>query len=77
MTTIHAILQLNLPDQLRGRVMSIHGLAWELMPVGGIIAGVIAEVNGAPSAVAFGGAMVAGMALVVAIFLPSIRRLEQ
>jgi MFS family permease len=77
MTTIHTILQLNLPDQLRGRVMSIHGLAWELMPVGGMIAGVIAEVGGAPSAVALGGAMVAGMALVVAVFLPSIRRLEQ
>jgi MFS family permease len=77
MTTIHAILQVNLPDQLRGRVMGIHGLAWELMPVGGMIGGVIAEVSGAPSAVAFGGAMVAGMALVVAIFLPSIRRLEQ
>ena len=77
MTTIHAILQVNLPDQLRGRVMGIHGLAWELMPVGGMIAGVIAEVSGAPSAVAVGGAMVAGMALVVAICLPSIRRLEQ
>jgi MFS family permease len=77
MTTIHTILQLNLPDQLRGRVMSIHGLAWELMPVGGMIAGVIAEVSSAPSAVALGGAMVGGMALVVAICLPRIRRLEQ
>ena len=77
MTTIYAILQVNLPDQLRGRVMGIHGLAWELMPVGGMIGGVIAEVSGAPSAVAFGGTMVAGMALLVAIFLPSIRRLEQ
>lgn len=77
MTTIHAILQVNLPDQLRGRVMGIHGLAWELMPVGGMIGGVIAEVSGAPAAVAFGGVMVAGMALAVTIFLPSIRRLEQ
>jgi hypothetical protein len=77
MTTIHTILQVNLPDELRGRVMGIHGLAWELMPVGGMIGGLIAEVSGAPSAVAFGGAMVAGMALLVAIFLPSIRRLEQ
>jgi MFS family permease len=77
MTTIHTILQVNLPDQLRGRVMGIHGLAWELMPVGGMIGGVIAEVSGAPAAVAFGGVMVAGMALAVALFLPSIRRLEQ
>ncbi len=77
MTTIHTILQLNLPDQLRGRVMGIHGLAWELMPVGGMIAGAIAEIASAPIAVAFGGLMVGGMALVVAICLPSIRRLEQ
>ncbi|MEX0803633.1 MAG: MFS transporter [Candidatus Binatia bacterium] len=77
MTTIHAVLQVNLPDRLRGRVMGIHGLAWELMPVGGMIAGAIAEFGGAPSAVVVGGAMVAGMALMVAIFLPSIRRLEQ
>src|ERR671912_2760638 len=55
MTTIHAILQVNLPDQLRGRVMGIHGLAWELMPVGGMIGGGIAEVSGAPSAGAFWG----------------------
>ena len=77
MTTIHAVLQVNLPDRLRGRVMGIHGLAWELMPVGGMIAGAIAEFGSAPSAVVVGGAMVAGMALMVAIFLPSIRRLEQ
>ena len=66
MTTISTILQMNLPDQLRGRVMSIYGLAWELMPVGGIIAGAIAEYAGAPTAVGFGGFMVAGMAVAVA-----------
>lgn len=77
MTTISAILQVSLPDQLRGRVMGIHGLAWELMPVGGMIAGAIAEFSSAPIAVGFGGAMVGGMALAVAIMLPRIRRLEQ
>src|SRR5262249_19896436 len=30
-TVINAILQVNLPDQLRGRVMGIYGLTWELM----------------------------------------------
>lgn len=77
MTTIHAILQMNLPNELRGRVMGIHGLAWELMPIGGLISGAIAEFAGAPIAVAFGGLMVGGMAFVVAIALPTIRRLEQ
>ena len=52
MTTISTILQVNLPNQLRGRVMSIYGLAWELMPVGGMIAGAIAEFAGAQFAVA-------------------------
>jgi MFS family permease len=77
MTIISAVLQVNLPNELRGRVMGIYGLTWELMPVGGMIAGAIAEFAGAPMAVGFGGFMVAGMAIAVAIFLPSIRRLEQ
>ena len=77
MTTIHAILQMNLPNELRGRVMGIHGLAWELMPIGGLIAGAIAEFASAPTAVAFGGLMVGGMAFVVAVAMPTIRRLQQ
>ena len=77
MTTINAVLQLNLPDQLRGRVMGIYGLAWELMPVGGMVFGGIAEFAGAPVAVAIGGACVASMALAVAIFLPNVRQLEE
>jgi len=77
MTTIHAILQMNLPNELRGRVMGIHGLAWELMPIGGLIAGAIAEFAGAPAAVSLGGIMVGGMAIVVGLLMPRIRRLEQ
>ena len=76
-TMINAILQVNLPDQLRGRVMGIYGLTWELMPVGGLIAGAIAEYAGAPAAVVVGGAFVAVMALAIAIFSPNMRRLEQ
>ena len=76
-TMINAILQVNLPDQLRGRVMGIYGLTWELMPVGGLIAGAIAEYAGAPAAVVVGGAFVAVMALGIAIFSPNMRRLEQ
>jgi len=77
MTIINAILQVNLPNELRGRVMGIYGLTWELMPVGGMIAGAVAEFAGAPVAVGIGGFLVAGMALWVAFFLPEVRRLEQ
>ena len=77
MTTVSTVLQVNLPNELRGRVMGIYGLVWELMPVGGMIAGGIAEVAGAPIAVGIGGVMVAAMALAVSVFYPSIRRLEE
>jgi hypothetical protein len=77
MTTISTVLQVNLPNELRGRVMGIYGLVWELMPVGGMIAGAVAEYAGAPFAVGLGGALVTAMALVVAAFYPRIRRLEQ
>jgi MFS family permease len=75
MTTISTVLQIELPNELRGRVMGIYGLAWELMPVGGMIAGGLAEFAGAPMAVGFGGFMVAAMALFVTVRHPGIRRL--
>ncbi|MCH7915658.1 MAG: MFS transporter [Deltaproteobacteria bacterium] len=77
MTTINSILQLNLPDSLRGRVMSIYGLTYDLTPMGGIISGTIAEYAGAPVAVAIGGIMVLVMASSVAAYLPRVRQLEQ
>ena len=77
MTIISTILQINLPNELRGRVMGIHGLVWDLMPVGGTIAGAIAEFTGASIAVGFGGFLVVGMAVLVALCRPRIRRLEQ
>jgi MFS family permease len=62
-TAINTVLQLNLPEQLRGRVMGVHGLTWDLMPVGGMVAGTIAEFAGAPAAVAVGALFVAGLGL--------------
>jgi MFS family permease len=76
MTIITTVLQLKLPDHLRGRVMSIYGLTWDLTPAGGIISGAVAEYAGAPVAVAIGGLMVTAMALMVAVYLPRVRQLE-
>jgi MFS family permease len=76
MTTISTILQLKLPDQFRGRVMGIFGLTWDLMPVGGAVAGTMAEYTGAPVAVAFGGFWVMAMALWVVLRLPGVREVE-
>lgn len=76
LTTIGSVLQLHLPDQLRGRVMAIYGLTWSLMPLGGAIAGAIAEFAGAPVAVAICGFLVTVTALAVAAGVPRVRRLE-
>ncbi len=76
-TTINTLLQLNVPEQLRGRVMGIYGLTWDLMPAGGAILGTIAEFAGAPIAVALGGFLVSGMALSVALYSPRLRQLKQ
>ncbi len=75
MTTISTVLQTHLPNDLRGRVMGIHGLSFSLQPLGGTVAGAIAEQAGVPFAVAAGGACVALMAVAIAIFLPRVRRI--
>jgi MFS family permease len=76
MTIINTTLQLNLPEQLRGRVMGIFGLTWDLMPVGGMISGTVAELAGAPAAVALGGVMVAGLAVAILAFKPGLKHID-
>jgi MFS family permease len=75
MTTITAALQLNVPEELRGRVMGVWGLTWSLVPLGGTIAGTIAEFAGAPAAVMLGGALVVALAVTIGIMLPKVRTL--
>ena len=53
-------LQLLVPDGLRGRVMGVWGLTWFLSSAGGFVAASIAELLGAPFAVALGALAVAG-----------------
>ncbi len=71
MTTAQTLLQLQLDDVYRGRVMAVHGLQWSFMPLGGLIAGTIAEVTGPSFAVGFGG-----MAVIVLTLLIGLRRPE-
>lgn len=75
-TSINTTLQMQLPDEFRGRVMGIYGLTWSLTPLGGTISGTIAEFAGVPFAIGLGGFLVANMALSVAAFLPRVRNLQ-
>jgi len=70
LTQVSTFLQQKVPDHLRGRVMSLYALCWNLLPLGGLLGGVLAAAVDARFAVLFGGVMVAANAL---IFLMSRR----
>jgi MFS family permease len=76
MTTINTSIQMMLPNEYRGRVMGLWGLAWSLMPLGGTISGAIAEQAGAPFAIGLGATLVALLPLLAAIALPRLRNLD-
>jgi len=62
LTHVTTIIQQAVPDQLRGRVLSLYSLCWNLLPLGGLLAGVLAAAVDARFAVLVGGAMVAANA---------------
>jgi MFS family permease len=70
------MLQLIVPDELRGRVMSLYMLDRGIMPVGALFAGTTAHFVGAPLTVAIMGGIVMVLALLVAWWVPAIRTLE-
>lgn len=75
MATTNTMLQLIVPDHLRGRVMSIYALDRGLMPAGALLAGISAHFVGAPATVSFMGAIVILMAALVAWLAPVVRGL--
>lgn len=65
LTQVSTHLQQAVPDHLRGRVMSLYALCWNLLPLGGLLGGILAAAVDARFAVLVGGAMVAANALVL------------
>ena len=76
LASTNTLLQLIVPDELRGRVMSLYMLDRGFMPAGALFAGVSAHFIGAPSTVATMGAIVIVLALIVAWRVPALRVLE-
>jgi predicted MFS family arabinose efflux permease len=65
------------PDDLRGRVMSIYMLIFQgLFPLGSLLAGAIAETAGAPIGAAFGGVVGLLAALLWFWRAPFVRKLD-
>jgi MFS family permease len=65
MTSTNTMLMLTVPDELRGRVMSLHtALFLGILPVGGVVLGTLADRMGVAPVLALGGATVVVGALV-------------
>lgn len=76
MTNANTTIQLIVPNELRGRVMSIWTLvSFGMMPIGSLIFGAIAQVGGAPLALGLGGSLCGIVAVAMALFSTTLRLL--
>ena len=75
MVTGQSILQAEVPNDLRGRVMGLYGLTWSLMPLGGMLGGTVATFAGEQITVGLSGLIVACFAIYIFVTFPQIRRL--
>ncbi len=58
-TALQASMQILVPDHIRGRVMGLYGMTYNIRPLGGMQAGALAGLVTAPFAIAIGGLAVA------------------
>jgi MFS family permease len=65
LTQVTTLMQEKVPDRLRGRVLSLYSLCWNLLPLGGLLGGALAAAVDARFAVLVGGAMVTANALLL------------
>ena len=70
------VLQMRVPDFLRGRVMGIHGITFSLIPLGALFGGSVASASTPPVAVAAGASIVMLAVLSVAATQSEIRSLK-
>lgn len=75
--TVNALLQSLVPNQLRGRVMSVYVFMFlGMAPLGSLQAGALAGVVGAPVAVALGAGALLVVVVCVGVLVPEVRRVR-
>ena len=75
--TANTTIQSSVPDQLRGRVMSVYTTVFAgSVPVGGLLMGAIASAGGAPLALAIGGVTTTAIGLGAWVWVRRIRAAE-
>lgn len=74
MSSSNTLIQAMVPDELRGRVMSVYSMMFMGMaPLGALLAGSLAGIFGAPYTVALGGAVCILGSLIFFLRLPALR----
>jgi MFS family permease len=76
MAVNNTLIQMNVRDEMRGRVMSVYMMTFGLMPLGTLPAGAIAESAGAPIAITVAGGALALFGIVLALVRREMWRLE-
>lgn len=73
--TSNTIIQLLVPDELRGRVMSVYALFFfGTTPIGALFAGAVAERWDSTAAIVLGAGVTFAFALAMFFFVPAVRR---
>ena len=70
------ILQLRVPERMRGRVMGIYTITFSFIPLGGVMGGIVASVYDERIAIAIGAVILASIFLFIGITQPIIRNLD-
>lgn len=70
------VLQLRVPQELRGRVMGIHGITFSLIPLGGLFVGALASATSSPIAMAISALFALSAGIWVALTEPEVRTLD-
>jgi MFS family permease len=76
MITSMTVLQLQVPDVLRGRVMGLHGITYSLMPLGGLLTGFVSTLVSAPAAITLSATVYLLIVLSIGISQVQIRRID-
>ena len=74
--TSMTLIQLMVPDGLRGRVMGLYSISFSLIPLGGLLAGVVADATSPPFAAALNAGVLAAIVVLVGATQPAVRRLD-
>lgn len=76
MVTTTTILQLEVPEQLRGRVMGFHGISYSLFPLGALLVGTIANESNPSVGISISTTIFVAYLLWVLVTQPGTRKID-